>query len=400
MTWRDELFSSASNLVLAGPLSSTAVERIPVGLLRYLESDAGRQFRYRETADGWVPVPRAEVAARLRASTVRLADGLDTEGIAHAVERIGHRELAILIVIAGSTVGIAFSHRYSDGTVAMGALQSALGGAVDTAPRLSRFPVLRALMQTGNLRLGAIRAARARLHAHHELIANAPRSRADAELRVARILVPTRALSALAAAEPLLAGRRPPTTAVLSAFVFRSIAAGLPAGVDLPVRMQVGLRRHLGEGWTTAGNFAAGPVVGTLREREWAAADYVERVAPRIADPGVVAEFAVEGLAHLRARLRGARLSGARTGEVPLSFSFNVVPGGVGFRPEDGIDGVTPEPTLFMVDRGGKVGPHLSIAATGRAFVLTVVDDSGLLDLRAVERALATAGTGTGTPSA
>lgn len=50
--------------------------------------------------------------------------------------------------------------------------------------------------------------------------------------------------------------------------------------------------------------------------------------------------------------------------------------------------GLPPQSTLLMLNRGPLLGPHCTVTATGGEFLVTTVDDTGMLDLPAFEAAL------------
>lgn len=405
MRWRDRLWQTATNLVVAGPVAPGALADLPARFERWVLSPASRPYRFRRAADGrWMRVPGdpGTLGAAAAASVIRLPPGLDVAGLDAAARARSYDHFGVQLLVSGPLVGVSVSHAFSDGVAALVAVQGVLGGgggvaapAADDAPRarMSAFPTLRGLARSGQLTPSALSAGRALLHVEHPVLAAAPRVALAGEhpVVIRSFAVPSAGLAALGRAAAGPDGRKPPTTAVLASLLFRAVRRTLAPGVDLPIRMQVGLRRHLGPGVTTHGNFAFAPLVGTLRSRDWTPADYLAEVAPRVADERAIAAFAFQGLSLLRMRVR-ARVRGPRreasTQSGPLSFSFNVIPGGVGLPSSDYVPGAPQHPSLVMVTREGVLGPHLTVAATGREFVVTAVDDSGLLDIAALEAAV------------
>lgn len=395
MSWRDSLFGSATNLIVVGPLTAERLTRLPADFLRWGASADARGFQVRDVGGSWRGIPDEELDARLAAAVVHLPDGLSLAEIAEAIKRRGYGQFAVELVISAPRAALSISHGRSDGVIALEVVRSAFTGEARPADRVSRAPLSRALWRTGQWRPAAILAARSRVHDAHRLLPLAPQVTVggDHPTRISAFAIASRRISALAAVAATPGERRPSSTAVLSSLLFRSTRRVLADDIDLPVRMQVGMRRMLGPGVTTDGNFAAAPAIGSLRERDWTPGDYLQHVAPRIGSDGVVAEYAFEALSILRARvgsLRGRAASdGSATATVPLSLSFNMLPGGVGVPADDFVAGEPTTQSLTMVVRGGVLGPLLTVAATGREFLVTMTDDSGLIDVAGLEAAVA-----------
>ena len=252
----------------------------------------------------------------------------------------------------------------------------------------------RALRATGQLNAASLRAGREYLRAGHDAVAAAPL--ADPALptdgstvRIAQFSISSRRLGELAAAEraTLTDGTSVPTTAVLVGLLFRSVRRTQPAQLDLPLQMLVGLRRHLGTGWSTRGNFALAAVLGTARGRPWGATDYRDVVAPRLNSADALPAYVLHELIHLRSRLGRKRRPDVETAGAALLLSLSLITGRIGLGAADYLPGEEPADTMLMLTRGSILGPHATIVATGSRFVVTVIDDSATLDIPALEGA-------------
>jgi hypothetical protein len=399
MTWRDFLFDASTNLAIARPLTADAMARIPHGFRAWAGSRAAEPFRFARRPDGsgWRPVHDAELAAAIESSIVRVDDGLGLEGMLAVARDTAYLHFGVVLLLSSDSLAVSFSHRFADGVATLTALETILSGRPQAEPRMSGTPILRGLAHTGQLNLAGLRHGRDALRATNSLLARVPRAAAaqrpaSDSATLSEFVLSSSRLSELAAAER---SRTPsvdddpriPNSAVLAGLVFRAMRRGLADGADLPIGMLVGLRRHLGSGWSTRGNFATGIVAGTLRERDWSAADFHRVVTPRIASITPMASYAVETLARSRARLGATRRTPLSINPAGLMFSYNVLPGGIGLERDDYIAGATPRPGLIMLNRGDPLGPYCTTAATGREFVITTVDDSGSVDLAGLEAA-------------
>ena len=376
-------FDTESHIVVVGPLTTDALERIPENFHAWAASPSAAAFRFRRTPTGWVRIPRRELRDRVERSIVRTDEDLDLVAIERLARELDYSEFASRLILTPRFVAPSLSHAFGDGTVGLGVLRAFLSGVIEPEGRQTRIPVLRALAATGQLTPSGLRAGREfqrAMHGHMELASRAALGqRADAStVTHSHVSVDAERLRARVALEREESGLPVSTLDVLSGLIFRAFRACLDDENDLPVRMLVGLRRYLPRGLTARGNLAANAVLGTLRTRQWTAADAREAITHATSSPTIVASHAVEKLGHARARF--TRRRGAPTGS-PLVLSYSVLSGRLGADRDDFVPGERQLATLVMLNRGPVIGPHCTLTATGSNFLIATVDDSGILDL-------------------
>ena len=137
------------------------------------------------------------------------------------------------------------------------------------------------------------------------------------------------------------------------------------------------------------GNFAAVTTVGTLRTREWTSREVREIALPRARDERAVPAAVVDLIAGARRSLRRAMRPRAVDEGRPLGLILNLLPGGIGTRPDDVPVGEHLRPALVMVHRGPASGPHCTVVAARGIHVVSVLDDSGILDVTRLAEAFA-----------
>ena len=390
MARRDASFSNATNLAVVGPLTAEALERLPGRFREWAASPGGARYAFRRSGTAWVPVRARERAGRVESAVVRTGEVLDVAGIEALARRLEYADFGAILILTPTFAAVSFSHYFGDGPAALGPLRAVLSGVPSPEPRMARFPLLRALLTTGQWRPSALRAGRELQRSMHRHFAVAslsePGQATTAEtLSLSAFTVDARRLRAVAARERQ-AAVSVSTLDVLTSLVFRSFAACLAEGADMPVRMLVGLRQHLPHGLSAPGNFSSSVILGSLRGQDWSPTEVGRAMGPVTGSATVVASEAVEVLAHARARLR-RRASGAEAG-TPLMLTYNVLTGRIGVDKADFLPGEQPQSTLLMLNRGPLLGPHCTVTATGGDFLVTTVDDTGLLDLDRFETAM------------
>jgi len=379
MARRDLPFADSTNLAIVGPLTQDALAQLPGRFAAWAAAAAAARFRFRRSAGRWVPVRAGELAARIERAVVHVPDDLDAAQVEDLVRGLEYSELAVMLILTPSTAAINLSHYFGDGPLALVAIRAILSGEIPGAPRETRFPLVRALLATGQWRPSALRRGRDLLHGMHGHFAAASWSRPGQ-------LTESVALSSVrldtASLRPAVARERETdpkasTLDVLTSLVLRSFAASLADGADMPVRMLVGLRQHLPEGLSTSGNFSTSAILGSLRGSAWTPAGAREAMAAVTSSPTLVAAEGVEAIAHARARLRGRPVDGGS----PLQLTYNVITGRVGADRGDFRPGEPQSAVLLMLNRGPLLGPHCTVTVTGSDYLVTTVDDTGLLDL-------------------
>ena len=355
--------------------------------MAWAASPAGGRYRFRRAGRRWVPVRRRELAACIERSVVRLADDLDAAQLESVVRDLEYTELAAMLILTPSSAAMNLSHYFGDGPFALVAIRAILSGEIPDEPRMTRFPLLRALLATGRWRPSALREGRDLLHGMHEHFATASWSKpgqVTESVTLSAVRIHTAALRPLVAKERET-DPRASSLDVLTSLVLRSVAASLSEGADMPVRMLVGLRLHLPAGHSTSGNFSTSAILGSLRGSSWTPAGAREAMAAVTSSPALVAAEAVEVIAHARARLRRRPVDGGS----PLQLTYNVITGRVGAARDDFVPGGEQRSTLLMLNRGPLLGPHCTVSVTGSDFLITTVDDTGLLDFARFEAAIA-----------
>lgn len=387
MARRDLPFADSTNLAIVGPLTPDALAELPGRFAAWAASPAGARYRFRRVGTRWIPVRRGELAARIERSVVRLADDLDGAQLESAVRDLEYTELAAMLILTPSSAAINLSHYFGDGPLALVAIRSILSGEIPDELPMTRLPLLRALLATGRWRPAALREGRDLLRGMHEHFATASWSepgQVTESVTLSAVRIDTAALRPLVAKERE-ADPKASSLDVLTSLVLRSFAASLAEGADMPVRMLVGLRQHLPDGLSTSGNFSTSAILGSLRGSSWTPAGAREAMAAVTSSPTLVAAEAVEVTAHARARLRRRPVDGGS----PLQLTYNVITGRVGAARDDFAPGGQQRSTLLMLNRGPLLGPHCTVSVTGSDFLVTTVDDTGLLDFARFEAAIA-----------
>lgn len=371
---------------MVGPLTPDALAALPARFAAWAASVPGARYRFRQTPRGWVPVAVADLADAVERSIVRLPDPHDAAAVEQLARELPYEHLGVTLVLTPDSAAFSFAHYFGDGPVMVAAMRSVLSGELTGEPRMTRFPLLRALVHTRQFTPRALREGRAVLRGMHRYFDNATWSKPGQltqTVALSSMIVEAADLRAITARER----EKAPSVSsldVLSSLVLRSFADSLAPGTDMPVRMLVGLRQHLPEGLSTTGNFSTSAVLGALRATSWTPTEAREAMGTVTASPTLVAARAVELLVHTRARLRGRTADSGG----PLQLTYNVLTGRVGTSRDDYVPGRPRNAILLMLNRGPLLGPHCTVWATGTDFIITTVDDSGLLDLPRFETVL------------
>lgn len=394
---KDRVFDVDTNAAIVSPLTATAIARIETSFVAWADSAASEPFRFRRPpgARRWRRVARSEAASRARASIHRLPGSVDLTGLERAVRAHRYENFGAELIVTDDAVALSMSHRFSDGLAAGRLVRTVFGDEPVEPTRARRWPLLLALRETRQLSVRGILAGRAY---HREmdwvepLAAHAEPGRvaSDETVTIAQVSVSADELSALVRAEraALPEGERLAPGEVLAALTVRTLRRCLVDDRDLPVVMTVGLRRFLPAGVDARGNFAAVTTVGTLRSSTWTSREVRDQALPRARDARAVPAAVVDVIARARHRLRPSRGRHDEQGR-PLAVVLNLLHGGLGISADDVPPGETLRPALVMVPRGGVSGPHCTVVAGRGIHVISVLDDSGILELTRLADAFA-----------
>lgn len=391
----DRVFDGDTNAAIVTPLTASAIARIEASFVAWAASAASEPFRFRRPRDArrWRRVARSEAAARARASIHRLAGSVDLAGLERAVRAHRYENFGAELIVTDDAVALSMSHRFSDGLAAGRLVREVFGDEPVAASRTRRWPLVLALRETRQLTVRGILAGRAyhremdwveplAAHAEPGRVAN------DETVVLAQVSVSADELAALVRAERAVLphGERLAPSEVLAALTLRTLRRCLVDDRDLPVVMTVGLRRFLPAGADARGNFAAVTTVGTLRSSTWTSREVRDQALPRARDARAVPAAVVDVIARAR-----HRVSPPRRGEQgrPLAVVLNLLHGGLGIRPDDVPPGRALRPALVMVPRGPVSGPHCTVVAGRGIHVISVLDDSGILDVTRLADAFA-----------
>lgn len=398
MALKDRVFDRDTNVAFVAPLTPAAIQRIEASFVAWAESPASELFRFRRPPGRrrWQRVPPAELGERARASIHRLPGMVDLAGLERAVRHHQYEQLAAELIVSDDAVALSLSHRFSDGLVAGQVGRFVFGDEPMSRPRYRAAPLLRALRATGQLSIRGVLAGRAYHREMDWVEQHSPRSEpgrvtSDTTVALAQVSITSDELSALVRAERarLPADERLAPGEVLAALTLRALRQCLVDERDLPIVMTAGLRRFLPGDADARGNFAAVTTVGTLRSRQWTSREVRDIALPRARDERAVPAAVVDLIAGARRWLRRAMRPRAVDEGRPLGLVLNLLPGGIGTRPDDVPVGEHLRPALVMVHRGPASGPHCTVVAARGIHVVSVLDDSGILDVTRLEEAFA-----------